>query len=240
MKKCLCLKWKYLAVVFLLAYSAPLSAQIFEETAPVKTNPTATPAVREQRFNNSWANPRRPSVSSENDTKNQEKVVPTANQAAQKAVSDKENAQKAQNAKRDAAEALSKSLEGKRGYKSMRRVVARGEKQPADESLIFLFYKDFKISQTMGGLVMCDVKFIILTTLDNNVSNLSVRLKWPEIETTLSFNEIEPNVETYYNYTLVGDGCYSMDKIPNVIVNRCRVKGLSPVECANKIRWLKR
>ena len=130
---------------------------------------------------------------------------------------------------------------GKRGTSAIRRVYAKGEKPPAEEeSLIFLFYKDFKINRTMGGLVMCDVRFIVLHTLENKINNLSFRLKWPEMETTLSYNEVMPNTETYFDYTLVGDGCYSMDKIPNVIVNRCRVKGLSQSACANKIRWLKK
>ena len=113
-------------------------------------------------------------------------------------------------------------------------------KQTEEESLIFLYYKDFKISQTMGGLVMCDVRFIVLHTLENKINNLSFRLKWPSMETSLSYNDVEPNTETYIDYTLVGDGCYSMDKIPNVIVNRCRAKGLSQSACANKIRWLKK
>ena len=95
-------------------------------------------------------------------------------------------------------------------------------------------------TRTMSGMVMCDVKFIVLTTLDQKINNLSFRLKWPGMETSLSYNDVNPNEETYFPYTLVGDGCYTMDKIPNVIVNRCRVKGLSQQQCANKIRWLKR
>ena len=31
-----------------------------------------------------------------------------------------------------------------------------------------------------------------------------------------------------------------MDRIPNIIVNRCRVKGLSQQDCAAKIRWLRK
>jgi len=56
--------------------------------------------------------------------------------------------------------------------------------------------------------------------------------------TTLSFANVAPNTPTAYNYTLMGDGCYTMDKMPNIIVNRCRVKGLSSAQCADKIVWL--
>lgn len=86
---------------------------------------------------------------------------------------DKTGAQAAQDARKNAAEALSKSLAGKRGTSAIRRVYAKGEKPPAEEeSLIFLFYKDFKINRTMGGLVMCDVRFIVLHTLENKINNL--------------------------------------------------------------------
>ena len=213
MAKNLWLKGCAAAAVMIFAGAVPLSAQMF---AP--------------RFNNSWANPRRSQA-----------AQPAAKSMEMPDLSvDKTGAQAAQDARKNAAEALSKSLAGKRGTSAIRRVYAKGEKPSAEESLIFLFYKDFKINRTMGGLVMCDVRFIVLHTLENKINNLSFRLKWPEMETTLSYNEVMPNTETYFDYTLVGDGCYSMDKIPNVIVNRCRVKGLSQSACANKIRWLKK
>lgn len=240
MKNILSLKWGGAVAVVMLVCASPLMAQMFEDSASESSQPTpANNNPNKRNFNNDWlSNPR---------------AVPTANkpmvetpkkqevktEKPQLSV-DKSGAQKALEAKQNAVRELTKSLEGKRGYSAMNQVVGKGEKQPEDDRLIFLFYKDFNISKTMSGLVMCDVKFIILTTLDSKVSNISFRLKWPSIETSLSFNDIEPNVETYFNYTLVGDGCYSMDKIPNVIVNRCRAKGLSQRECANKIRWLKK
>ena len=36
-----------------------------------------------------------------------------------------------------------------------------------------------------------------------------------------------PNRPTYVEYALMGKGCYSMDKSPNIVVNRCRGKGIS-------------
>ena len=228
MAKNLWLKGCAAAAAMIYAGAVPLSAQMFEDAAvpTAEENQSAAP-----RFNNSWANPRRSQA-----------AQPAAKSMEMPDLSvDKTGAQAAQDARKNAAEALSKSLAGKRGTSAIRRVYAKGEKPSAEEeSLIFLFYKDFKINRTMGGLVMCDVRFIVLHTLENKINNLSFRLKWPEMETTLSYNEVMPNTETYFDYTLVGDGCYSMDKIPNVIVNRCRVKGLSQSACANKIRWLKK
>lgn len=119
--------------------------------------------------------------------------------------------------------------------------VSLGEDNPLkDETSIFLFYNDFSVSRMMGGTVSCDVKFLILTTLNRKLNNLSVRLRWPNMETTLSFSDVPPNQPMHYFYTLLGDGCYSMDKVPNIIVNRCRVKGLSQQDCAAKVRWLKK
>ena len=214
------------ALFFVSVCASPVAAQMFADEA-AHTTQNKRPAG--SGFNNSWANPRRtPAVQAQK----KEAEMPDLSV-------DKTGAQAAQDARKKAAEELNRSLAGKRGTSAIRRVYAKGEQPSAeDESLIFLFYKDFKISRTMGGMVMCDVRFIVLHTLENKINNLSFRLKWPAMETTLSYNEVMPNTETYFDYTLVGDGCYSMDKIPNVIVNRCRVKGLSQSACANKIRWL--
>lgn len=240
MKKYLCFRLWATAAALLLSTTVPVSAQMFEDTVssvPAATN-QAPQASREKRFNNSWANPQQaPAVKSDT----AKTSLPDGQGESQPNLSvDKTGAQAARQARQNAADELKKSLVGKRGTGAIRRVVKPGE-QPVDEgSLIFLFYKDFKITKTMGGMVMCDVKFIVLHTFDHNLNNLSFRLKWPAIETTISYSDVQPNVETYFNYTLVGDGCYTMDKIPNVIVNRCRVKGVSQKECANKIRWLRK
>ncbi len=201
----------------------PVSAQMFADEQP-KPAAVRENNARKPTFNNSWfTNPRsRPAAS-----KADEKSLPKAD-----VQSSKENAQ--------TAPTLQKEPKLKRGYSAIRRLSTGNDDEAEDEQLIFLYYKDFNVTRTMSGMVMCDVKFIVLTTLDQKINNLSFRLKWPGMETSLSYNDVNPNEETYFPYTLVGDGCYTMDKIPNVIVNRCRVKGLSQQQCANKIRWLKR
>jgi len=103
---------------------------------------------------------------------------------------------------------------------------------------IFLSYRDFKISRNLSNMVVCNMRFFVLSTFPQKINNISYRLKWPNMETALSFNNVEPNVATYYDYALLGNGCYDMDKAPNVIVNRCRIKGMSSQECANAIRWV--
>lgn len=133
------------------------------------------------------------------------------------------------------------TLDGvKRGTTIIRPIMYDGNPLPKEETLIFLYYSDFTVNRMMSGTVTCDVRFQILTTLDRSLNNLSVRLRWPNMETALSFSDIPPNQSVHYDYTLLGDGCYSMDRIPNIIVNRCRVKGLSQQDCAAKIRWLRK
>lgn len=133
------------------------------------------------------------------------------------------------------------TLDGvKRGTTIIRPIMYDGNPLPKEETLIFLYYSDFTVNRMMSGTVTCDVRFQILTTLDRSLNNLSVRLRWPNMETALSFSDIPPNQPVHYDYTLLGDGCYSMDRIPNIIVNRCRVKGLSQQDCAAKIRWLRK
>ena len=137
---------------------------------------------------------------------------------------------------------LKPTLDGvRRGTVSMGEVVSSDQgMRLVDTSSIFLYYSNFSVHKGLAGGIMCDVRFIVMSTLDRKLNNLSVKLKWPGMETALNFNDVAPNVENYFYYTLVGDGCYTMDKIPNVIVNRCRVSRMTQQECASKIRWLKK
>ena len=116
--------------------------------------------------------------------------------------------------------------------------ISADEGEDADDGNIFLYYSNFKISRTAATGLGCRVRFHILNGLNSRVSNVSIKLVWPGINTPLSFNNVNPNTENYFDYALFGDGCYQMDKIPNIVVNRCRVKGMSQEACANRIRWL--
>lgn len=108
----------------------------------------------------------------------------------------------------------------------------------AEDGNIFFYYSNFQIMRTAATGLGCRVRFHILNGLNSRVSNVSIKLVWPGINTPLSFNNVNPNTENYFDYALFGDGCYQMDKIPNIVVNRCRVKGMSQEACANRIRWL--
>lgn len=103
---------------------------------------------------------------------------------------------------------------------------------------IFLFYDQFDIYRGFASYTTCNVRFNIISNLDRKLSQLDVKLVWPDISTSLSFSEVPPNTQLYYNYTLLGDGCYTMDKAPNIVVNRCRAKGMTSAECAAKIKWV--
>ncbi|MBE6445685.1 MAG: hypothetical protein E7019_06545 [Alphaproteobacteria bacterium] len=121
-----------------------------------------------------------------------------------------------------------------RGGATVVEVDEKGNSRAAEK--IFLYYENFKVYG--GNNPYCDVRFFVLANLNRKLNALDVKLVWPDMTTTLSFSDVSPNMRTYYDYTLMGEGCYSMDKMPNIVVNRCRVKGMSSVECANKIVWL--
>ena len=108
-----------------------------------------------------------------------------------------------------------------------------------EDELILLYMKDFSIYRSPSGQTRCSAKFSVLTTLPVKLSNISYRLKWPKMETVLTFSDVEPGVENHFDYGLLGDGCYNMDRQPNIIVNRCRAKGMTQRQCASKIRWIK-
>ena len=123
-----------------------------------------------------------------------------------------------------------------RGGQALVEVDEQGRMKKVEK--IFLFYDNFKITNYKSSTGSCDARFNILSNLDRKISQIDVKLVWPGLTTTLSFSNVSPNTQTYYNYSLLGDGCYKMDMAPNIIVNRCRVKGMTASECASKIVWL--
>lgn len=131
------------------------------------------------------------------------------------------------------------TLDGvERGRTSVVPVIQDGSVK--SEGYIYIFYSDFTVGSMMSGSTTCDVKFQIVTTLDRKLNSLAIRLKWPKMETPLNFIDVNPNQKYHFMYTLLGDGCYSMDKIPNIVVNRCRVKGMTQEDCAQRVRWIRK
>ena len=124
----------------------------------------------------------------------------------------------------------------KRGGMAVVELNKEGRSRRAEK--IFLYYDNFKMSSYLSNSAACDMRFIVLTNLDRKLVSLDVKLVWPEMTTALSFSNVEPNTPTYLNYTLMGNGCYNMDQMPNIVVNRCRVRGMNSAECADKIVWL--
>lgn len=103
---------------------------------------------------------------------------------------------------------------------------------------IKLYMKDFKIGYDLHSNVSCNMTFYIHSDLKQKINNIAYRLKWPKMETAISFSNVEPNKETFVEYGLLGKGCYEMDVAPNIIVNRCRVKGLTQKKCSSMIQWV--
>lgn len=107
------------------------------------------------------------------------------------------------------------------------------------EDKIYMYYRDFKINKGFTRNISCSVRFYIYSTVKEKITSISYRLKWENMETVLNFDNVNPNTPTYYDYALLGKGCYEMDKVPNIIVNRCRIKGRSQQYCSSIIQWAK-
>lgn len=103
---------------------------------------------------------------------------------------------------------------------------------------IILYMRNFRITSGFHGSITCSMDFYVTSTLSEKLSNISYRLKWPDMETSLTFENVQPGETLYRSYALLGKGCYHMDTMPNVIVNRCRVKGISQQDCASFISWM--
>lgn len=127
----------------------------------------------------------------------------------------------------------------RRRYSTVGGVTVETTDDSQEDELIMLYMKNFNIYRSPSGKIRCSARFAVLTTLPVRLSNISYRLKWPKMETALSFSDVEPGVENHFDYALLGDGCYTMDKQPNIIINRCRAKGLSQRQCASRVRWIK-
>lgn len=104
---------------------------------------------------------------------------------------------------------------------------------------IMLYYRNFKIDTTPSGRIMCDFDIVIHNSSSYKINTLSMQLIWPSIKTSASFYDVNPREENYLPMTLLGKGCYSMDKVPNIVVNLCRIKGMSGEECSKSIFWVK-
>ena len=138
-------------------------------------------------------------------------------------------------------EAKSKKDGIRRGAAEVSRVYRKGETMSAaDSAAILLYYDNFNVFRSVSGRVTCNVRIHILSSLTNNLKNFSAKLVWPGLTTRVMFDDVMPNRVTYVDYALLGEGCYSMDKIPNIVLSRCRVKGLSASVCASKVKWVKR
>lgn len=121
----------------------------------------------------------------------------------------------------------------------MKRVMEQPNAYQKDEGKIQLSMKDFKISKNLSGITSCSMNFFVLSTVSSPVSSISFRLKWPDLEAPVSFEGVRPNQSSFRTHAFAGDVCYTLDKTPNVIVNRCRIKGMTQQDCANRIEWVK-
>ena len=66
---------------------------------------------------------------------------------------------------------------------------------------------NFSINKTLNGSILCSMRFYVYSTLENPISELSFRLKWPEIETPVTFIGVKQKQPTYFDYALAGKGC---------------------------------
>ena len=118
------------------------------------------------------------------------------------------------------------------------RQVSESSNQNKEEK-IYLYYRNFKVSRRINGRVSCNMRLYVYSTVPEKITNIAYRLKWPEIETSINFDNVQPNTPAYRDYALLGEGCYSMDTPPNIIVNRCRIKNRSQKYCSSIIQWTK-
>lgn len=102
---------------------------------------------------------------------------------------------------------------------------------------VLVYYDNYKVSQGLDGMTRCSIRIYVLNDLEEKITNLGFQLKWPKLTTMIQMNLLNPGVRTYKDITLLGEGCFSMNKTPLIEINRCRVKNMSQEECADAVRW---
>lgn len=121
-------------------------------------------------------------------------------------------------------------------YKSVNGKIIFGN--PEDRKVL-VYINDFKVEKSMSGIVRCSMRVYVLNDMTEPINNLSMKLIWPEISTSLQMRHVKPGIRTYRDIMLLGEGCFSMDKTPTVEINRCRVKGKSQEQCAEAVHWFR-
>lgn len=102
---------------------------------------------------------------------------------------------------------------------------------------ILVYYDNYQVFRALDEYVRCSLRIYVLNDLTEKISSLGFKLYWPEISTSVQMNQLNPGVRTYKDITLMGDGCFALDKAPTIEINRCRVKSMSQDECADAVRW---
>ena len=109
-----------------------------------------------------------------------------------------------------------------------------------EDRKILVYMEDYKVEHGIDNMVRCSMRIYVLNDMKERLNNLSIRLKWPEISTTLQMVRVNPGVRTYTDAALLGNGCFSMDKTPVIEVNRCRINGKTEEQCADAVQWFKK
>lgn len=102
---------------------------------------------------------------------------------------------------------------------------------------ILISYEDYKINKSFDNWIRCSIRVYVLNDLTEQINNFSFKLHWPEMNATVQMNRLNPGVRTYKDIVLLGEGCFNMDKVPTIEVNRCRVKGMTQDQCADAVKW---
>lgn len=102
---------------------------------------------------------------------------------------------------------------------------------------ILISYGNYSVNQGFDGMVRCSLRIYVMNDFMERITNFSFKLHWPDLTTSVQMNRLNPGVNTYKDILLLGKGCFNLDKVPTIEVNRCRVKGMTQEQCADAVRW---
>lgn len=120
------------------------------------------------------------------------------------------------------------------------RFAREDEEQPVDPNgHLVLTYDSFDPDVTLSGRYSCGIHLYLQNLSDQRLDQVNVKLAWPEINTVLSYSDLEIGAESHLEYRLAGMGCRTIEGArPTIEATTCRLDGATEETCRELFLWL--
>lgn len=118
------------------------------------------------------------------------------------------------------------------------------EKQPKSQLIalendvyLSIVAGSYKVFQSLAGITKCSFSVKLRSEINRQINMIALSLKYPDRSFAFIFRDIPEKGEQIKNITTVGDICYNLGGIPDISINKCKIKSASGDDCAKHIKW---